>query len=459
MSTLLSALDEFVREDLRVATDAAIEDDLHELTRAAARIEVERSRRLAEIERRGSFGRDGSLSITSWLIAHGDVAPGAAAQQVRIARFLRDLPAVAEALIAGELSPSAVAVLSSARSTDADAFARSETMLLDAARSLPIRQLTRAIAHWRQLVEADRDVDGRFEARTLHVSPTIGGMVRIDGDLDPETGQSLLSALSSVVDAWARGSGDDARTPAQRRVDAFGEICRGFLDRCDRPTVAGERPHIVVNVHLDDLRGKRAGRAALAGMGPITGETARRLACDAGVSRVITRGRSEPLDVGRKTPVVPPAAPTRDRDARPGLPVPALRPLARLVRRAPHHALGPRWSHGAREPRPALPAAPSPRARQVPCAGRARPDLVHPSGRLDRRRPGAAWLIPITSDRRRRARVAAPPWGCAPARSCRLPCSAKRRSRCPRAPRRSRPRSTCPAPRRPCPAIGTDHRE
>jgi Domain of unknown function (DUF222) len=457
MSTLRSALDEFEREDLRVAADAAIEDDLHELTRAAARIDVERSRRLAEIERRGSFRRDGSLSITSWLIAHGDVAPGAAAQQVRIARFLRDLPAVAEALIAGELSPSAVAVLSSARSMDADAFARSETMLLDAARSLPIRQLTRAIAHWRQLVEADRDVDGRFEARTLHVSPTIGGMVRIDGDLDPETSLSLLSALSSVMDAWARGSGDDARTPAQRRVDAFGEVCRGFLDRCDRPTVAGERPHIVVNVRLDDLRGTRAGRAALAGMGPITGETARRLACDAGVSRVITRGRWNPSTWDGR-PRRSPAAPTRDRDARPGLPVPPLRPLARLVRRAPHHALGTRWSHGAREPRPALPASPSPRARQVPCAGRGRPDLVHPSGRLDRRRSGAAWLIPITSDRGRRARVAAPPWGCAPARSYRLPRSAKRRSRCPRAPRRSRPRSTCPAPRRPCPAIGTDHR-
>jgi Domain of unknown function (DUF222)/HNH endonuclease len=320
MSTLLSALDEFVREDLRVATDATIEDDLHELTRAAARIEVERSRRLAEIERRGSFRRDGALSVTSWLISHANVAPGDAAQQVRLARFLRDVPAAADGLAIGELSPSAVAVLASARSMDADAFARSETMLLDAARNLPIRQLTRAIAHWRQLVEADRDVDGRFEARTLHVSPTIGGMVRIDGDLDPETGLSFLSALSSVMDAWARGSGDDARTPTQRRIDAFGEVCRGFLDRCDRPTVAGERPHIVVNVDLDDLQGTRAGRSALAGTGPISGETVRRLACDAGVSRVITRGRSEPLDVGRKTPVVPPslrrAVVTRDQGCR-----------------------------------------------------------------------------------------------------------------------------------------------
>jgi len=31
------------------------------------------------------------------------------------------------------------------------------------------------------------------------------------------------------------------------------------------------------------------------------------LACDAGVSRIITNGKSEPLDVGRRTRVVPPA--------------------------------------------------------------------------------------------------------------------------------------------------------
>jgi hypothetical protein len=118
MSTLRSALEGFAQEDLRVAADATIEDDLHELTRAAARIDVERSRRLAEIERRGSFRRDGALSVTSWLIAHANLAPGAAAQQVRLARFLRDVPAAAEALAGGELSASAVAVIASARSTD-----------------------------------------------------------------------------------------------------------------------------------------------------------------------------------------------------------------------------------------------------------------------------------------------------------------------------------------------------
>jgi 5-methylcytosine-specific restriction protein A len=42
-------------------------------------------------------------------------------------------------------------------------------------------------------------------------------------------------------------------------------------------------------------------------VGPVTPETARRLACDAKVSRIITDGGSQPLDVGRSSKVIPPA--------------------------------------------------------------------------------------------------------------------------------------------------------
>ena len=41
---------------------------------------------------------------------------------------------------------------------------------------------------------------------------------------------------------------------------------------------------------------------------PLTGEAVRRLSCDAGIVRVVTRGRSEVLDVGRKTREWPRAA-------------------------------------------------------------------------------------------------------------------------------------------------------
>ena len=41
--------------------------------------------------------------------------------------------------------------------------------------------------------------------------------------------------------------------------------------------------------------------------GPVTPGVARRIACDASVMRVVLSARSEPLDVGRKTAVIPPA--------------------------------------------------------------------------------------------------------------------------------------------------------
>lgn len=71
--------------------------------------------------------------------------------------------------------------------------------------------------------------------------------------------------------------------------------------------VGGERPHLNLTVDLETLEG-RAGRVCeLDHTGVITAEAARRLACDAGISRVIARGGSEPLDVGRRTRTIPPA--------------------------------------------------------------------------------------------------------------------------------------------------------
>ena len=132
-------------------------------------------------------------------------------------------------------------------------------------------------------------------------------MVRVDGDLDPETGQTLLSALQAVMDTDAKSRREpELRNPAQRRADALGEICRTWLDSSGRPAILGERPHVVVTLDLEALEG-RAGRSELQDWGPVTPATARRLACDAKVSRVITDGASRPLDVGRSTKVVTPA--------------------------------------------------------------------------------------------------------------------------------------------------------
>ena len=68
--------------------------------------------------------------------------------------------------------------------------------------------------------------------------------------------------------------------------------------------MAGEHPHINVTVPLEALV-KGEGAAELDHVGPVDAGLARRLACEASVSRIVLGPRSEPLDVGRRTPVVP----------------------------------------------------------------------------------------------------------------------------------------------------------
>jgi hypothetical protein len=219
------------------------------------------------------------------------------------------MPRTREALASGDVSASAASMLVAAREANKPEFKRVEATLVDAALNLPVRELSHALAYWREAVDRHAAADGVDrvrERRRLHVSPALDGMVRVDGDLDPESGEHLMTALRAVLDAAVRRSGE-AHSAPRRRADALGEICRQWLDSADRPSVATERPHVCVTLDLASLEGRAGRRCALDHAGRIDGEDARRLACDAMVSRVVVGPRSQPLEAGRRTAVVPAA--------------------------------------------------------------------------------------------------------------------------------------------------------
>jgi len=367
VSELRSVLEPLQREVLGEVPDASLEQDFAELEHTAALLELERLRRLVEIERRGLWARDGHLSTASWLVARFGRSHGSAKATISLARSLEQMPATRHGITEGRLSPDAARVLVRARFEDPEAFEAAEEAFVQAASGRSVAELTRIAQAWHQQVASERDpvleeVCTPSARRRLHASVSFEGMVRLDGDLDPEAGEALLTALSAVIDAEVRAeqkadAGQDRRTPAQRRADALGEICRGWLDHTYRPSVGGERPHLVLTVPVKALgsgEGPQANRQARAGsghpagegsgaeaavaggsaaqravegsvamfdhVGPVPPEVLERLACDASIRRVVIKGRSEPLDVGRKTPVVSPAMRraviVRDRDCR-----------------------------------------------------------------------------------------------------------------------------------------------
>jgi hypothetical protein len=323
LSELRSALDQFRAVDVLALSDEALADRLDEIERSIRMLEAERGRDLAEADRRKTYANDGHLSTATWLAHRQGLSPRAAEGQVRRARALAHMPRVAEALSEGEVSASVVNVLASAHETAPEAFARSEDELLEAARTTSFGEFHRVVSTWKVAAAPERameEEDRRYERRHLNMSPAPDGMVMINGELDPDSGQHLITALRAVVDVEARNARTDARTPAQRRADALGQICRQWLGSPERPTVAGERPHVVVTVDLETLLGRPGRGGAFEDTGSITPATARQLACDANVTRVITRGTSEPLELGRRTKVVPAplrrAVAVRDRGCR-----------------------------------------------------------------------------------------------------------------------------------------------
>jgi Domain of unknown function (DUF222)/HNH endonuclease len=307
---LAGALERLRVIDVRRLSDDEVETGLSALRRAAGMLDAETARWLSEAERRGTHEREGHLSMSSWVEHRFHTTWGDAARRVQMARALEEMPATRDAMYDGEVSTAAVGQLVAARESNPEEFSRSEGLLVDAARSLPLRDLRKAVSSWREGLDAEaatREERERFERRGLNVSPTPDGMVRLDANLDPETGQTVMTAVQAVVDAWARRGGTDPRTPGQRRADAIGEVCRQWLGLSDRPQVAGERPHVTVIVDLEALGDRPGRRCELADTGRITAEAARKWACDAAVSRVVTRGRSEPLEIGRATRIVPSA--------------------------------------------------------------------------------------------------------------------------------------------------------
>jgi hypothetical protein len=277
--------------------------------RASRADAAERLALIAEIDRRRSYEDDGFLSTTSWLKARFRISGGEARRRVELARRLSALPEVAQALASGDISFDHARLLATASADLPQQFDDDHKVLIDAAKDLSPRNLRKALDYWRSahepehLAEAERRA---YDRRYLNASVTIGGALRLDGDLDPEGGEVVLTALRALSEPAALDP-TDHRTPQQRRADALVDICRHSLDSARAPEAGGEKPHITLTVDLTTLEGRTGSTCELDETGVISAQAARRLACDAGLSRVITHGASQPLDVGRRTRTIPPA--------------------------------------------------------------------------------------------------------------------------------------------------------
>src|SRR4029077_14062577 len=127
----------------------------------------------------------------------------------------------------------------------------------------------------------------------------------INGLLDSVGGATLRTTFEALA---KKGGKDDLRERARRMADALVELAHHGLDVDALPHRPGQRPHLQVTVPIETLVAMPHSQAAeLEFCSPIHAATARLLACDSTVTRIVLGPDSEVLDVGRSQRITPPA--------------------------------------------------------------------------------------------------------------------------------------------------------
>ncbi len=271
---------------------------LRALERAEARHTAARSRVLGAFAVQGGFEEDGHGTARTWLKWQCRVTHGAAVSAVGWARRLAAHPVIADALAAGELSPSwAKQICEWTGRLPEDRQGDAEEILVGAARGGAALAALGGLAQ--EIYErccrdgtASPPDDGLAD-RWFRLGITFRGAGRAEGDLTP----GCAAALSAVLEALGKKAGpEDTRTSWQRRHDALEEACRRLIRAGMVPARAGQPTQVLVHLTLAQLRGLpgapgteaawAAGRASQ--LGWLTGPEADAALCDATMVPVVT---------------------------------------------------------------------------------------------------------------------------------------------------------------------------
>ncbi len=295
------------------------DDDLIDLLVAQAEIEAKAAAvglQLArEADARNLGVRQGATSTAGWLRDRLRLRPAEAKRRVLLGAALDgELAATGSALRSGAISLDAAAVIRRAVTDlpiESPARGQAEAFLLEQAAVHGPDGLARLGIHLLHVVdpEALEQLEERARAsRELEVSDRPDGISTVRVRAEREAVATLLSALDPLAaPAPAADGTHDLRSPARRRADALFELASRWLDAGQAPTTRAARPHVTITADLSTLLGlPRAPAAATTWSGPVSGQTLRRIACDAGVTRVLLDPAGVPLDVGREHRIVTP---------------------------------------------------------------------------------------------------------------------------------------------------------
>jgi hypothetical protein len=283
-----------------------------EVLERIGRIEREQAalvRVLGEWDEAAAWKDDGALSAASWLAHRAAMARARAIELVRTARHARTYERTAKALEASDVSVTHVEIMAGAANKRDEVFCDDEDALLDIAPTMPPDEFQVVMRNWRNSADERLLDSGGFDAAArcyLRGTPALGNLVKIDGMFETDDWATVRAALDPLAKPDANRGVLAPRSAGRRLADALVELAA----RSGGEKGPGRRVRTTCDVVIDletllggspeDLLSRVC---EIDGVGPISLATAERLLCDCSVGRVLMRGKSEVLDLGRRTEV------------------------------------------------------------------------------------------------------------------------------------------------------------
>ncbi|MGH9299405.1 MAG: DUF222 domain-containing protein [Acidimicrobiales bacterium] len=242
----------------------------------------------------GAWRRDGSRTLSDWLVEAFTISFSRAAALVKVALGLSSLPLLADCYEKGELSFDQLAVIVGVASKENEEF------FLREAPGLSVAQLTQLA---RQLSSLEREeTEAAYNERFLR-HHWRRGRFHFRGQLGEDAGAVVEEALRRLAENAPKDPETSSYRPYPERCgDALVELCSQAI--AAEQEKDADVATVICHVDAATVAGLE-GEAELDGAHKIAAETARRLLCDCRFQLVRENEDGEAIGLGRTTRTVP----------------------------------------------------------------------------------------------------------------------------------------------------------
>ena len=139
------------------------------------------------------------------------------------------------------------------------------------------------------------------------------GAISLQVLLPAEKGALVIKAIElATAQADARASNADETAERwesfdKRKADALAEIAESYLANGPAASSSADRYQVMLHVSAETLTNNEGDISHIEDGPRVSAETSRRICCDAGISVLSEDEDGTPLNIGRKTRVIPPA--------------------------------------------------------------------------------------------------------------------------------------------------------